>query len=80
MAVSSTIVWISAAIVLQITPIIIDSVLGIAGYLCLLIGLTVLCFILVLLGLPETKVRIKDACNACDILTCNVLPIVFSQS
>ena len=79
MAVSTTIAWMSAAIVLQITPIIIDSVLGIAGYMCLLIGLTVLSFILVLFGLPETKVRIKDTCNACDILTCNVLPIVLSQ-
>ena len=57
MAISTGMFWLSATSMTQMTPIIIDSVLGIAGFMCLLIGFTVIAFIAVLFGLPETKVR-----------------------
>ena len=58
-AISSGIFWISAAVVTQVTPIIVDSALGIAGFLSLLIGFTIVSIFVVLVGLPETNVSIK---------------------
>lgn len=61
-AVSSGAYFATAALSTQITSIVINSVLGIVGYLYGVIGLTIISFVIVLLALPETKVRIKDIC------------------
>ena len=56
MAISGGLFWTAAAVSIQFIPIIINSEVGISGYLCMLMGVTVLAFLLVLLALPETKV------------------------
>jgi len=55
-ALSTAIFWTSAAVSTQVIPVIIDSTHGIFGYMCLLLGITFAAFLLVLLGIPETKV------------------------
>ena len=55
-AISCGVFWIFSAATAQVTAVIIDSPLGIAGYLYIVIGCTVASFIVVLFTVPETKV------------------------
>ena len=54
---SSGVLFLSAATAIQITSLFISSSPGIIGYLYLVIGTTVIAFMIVLLAVPETKVR-----------------------
>ena len=56
MAISTGIYYIFGALTAQVTAVIIDSPLGIAGYLYIVIGCTFASFFVVLLTVPETKV------------------------
>ncbi len=59
-ALSSGSFFLSAAVNAQITSLFINSSLGIIGYLYLVIGATVVAFVIVLLTVPETKVLSID--------------------
>ena len=56
-AISTGLYWVGSTFINQLTPIIIDSVLGVVGYLYILMGFTLVGFFFVLFTLPETKVN-----------------------